>query len=57
MADLAAQILAYAYGSKVQAVALMENLIDGLIREHAQVGLYRSISASSHASACCPASG
>ena len=36
MANLAGRILAYACGSKAQAVALMDNLINGLARERAR---------------------
>jgi len=35
MANLAARVLAYACGSDAQAVALLDNLINGLVREHA----------------------
>jgi hypothetical protein len=35
MANLAGRILAYACGSEAQAVALMDNLINGLARERA----------------------
>jgi hypothetical protein len=35
-ANLADRVLIYACGSEVQAVALMINLINGLVREHAQ---------------------
>jgi hypothetical protein len=36
MANLAGRVLAYECGSEAQAVALMDNLINGLIRERAQ---------------------
>ncbi|MGH3177905.1 MAG: hypothetical protein ACRDPF_29015, partial [Streptosporangiaceae bacterium] len=36
MANLAGRVLAYACGSEAQAVALMDNLIDALVRERAQ---------------------
>ena len=36
MANLAGRILAYACGSEAQAVALMDNLINGLVRERAR---------------------
>ena len=36
MANLAGRILAYACGSEAQAVALMDNLINGLARERAR---------------------
>ena len=36
MANLAGRVLAYACGSEAQAVALMDNLINGLVRERAQ---------------------
>ena len=35
MANLAGRILAYACGSEAQAVALMDNLINGFVRERA----------------------
>jgi hypothetical protein len=35
-ANLAGRVLAYACGSDAQAVALMDNLINGLVRERAQ---------------------
>ena len=34
-ANLAGRILAYACGIEAQAVALLDNLINGLVREHA----------------------
>jgi hypothetical protein len=36
MTNLAGRVLAYAYGSEAQAVALLDNLISGLARERAQ---------------------
>ncbi len=36
MADPVARVLAYAYGSEAQAVALLDNLINGLVRKRAQ---------------------
>jgi hypothetical protein len=36
MTNLAGRVLAYAYGSEAQAVALLDNLISGLVRERAQ---------------------
>ncbi len=36
VANLAGRVLAYAYGSKAQAVALMDNLINGLVWERAR---------------------
>jgi hypothetical protein len=36
MANLAGRAFAYACGSEAQAVALMDNLINGLVRERAQ---------------------
>jgi hypothetical protein len=36
MANLAARVLAYACGSEAHAVALMDSLINGLVRERAQ---------------------
>jgi hypothetical protein len=36
MANLAGRVLAYACGSEAQAVVLMDNLINGLVRERAQ---------------------
>jgi hypothetical protein len=41
MANLAGRILAYACGSEAQAVALMDNLINGLVRERAQPAVLR----------------
>jgi hypothetical protein len=35
-ANLVGRILAYSCGSEAQAVALMDNLIKGLVRERAQ---------------------
>jgi hypothetical protein len=36
MANLAGRVLAYAFGSDAQAVALPDNLINGLVRERAR---------------------
>jgi len=36
MANLAGRVLAYACGNEAQAVALLDNLINGLVRERAQ---------------------
>ena len=36
MANLAGRVLAYACGSEAQAVALMDSLADGLVRERAR---------------------
>jgi hypothetical protein len=36
MAHLAGRVLAYACGSEAQTVALMDHLINGLVRERAQ---------------------
>ena len=36
VANLAGRVFAYARGSEAQAVALMDNLINGLVRERAQ---------------------
>ena len=36
LANLAGRVLAYACGSEAQAVALLDNLISGLVRERAQ---------------------
>jgi hypothetical protein len=55
MANLAGRILAYACGSEVKAVALMDNLINGSSGTALELQRYSSISASSQASACCPA--
>ena len=37
MTNLAGRVLAYAYGSEAQAVALLDNLISGLVRERVAV--------------------
>jgi hypothetical protein len=36
VANLAGRVLAHACGSEAQAVALMDNLINGLVRERAK---------------------
>jgi len=36
MANLAGRVLAYACGSEAQTVALIDNLINGLVRERAE---------------------
>jgi hypothetical protein len=56
MTNLAGRVLAYAYGSEAQAVALLDNLISGLVRERAQAAALQMELEVVPASVCCPTS-